>query len=119
MAVRGEDGDALVAALNSAPFLSRQNRTSRNARRGAPALIEGRIPNTAARSWARAHATVERLGSLVVENAVLSGRKVSIHCADGVIADIRDDGAGSPVAQRGATDRLDGRGYLVAPGLIK
>jgi 5-methylthioadenosine/S-adenosylhomocysteine deaminase len=58
------------------------------------------------------------LGSLVVDNAVLSGRKVSIHCADGVIADIRDDGARSPAARAGATDRLDGRGYLVAPGLI-
>jgi 5-methylthioadenosine/S-adenosylhomocysteine deaminase len=58
------------------------------------------------------------LGSLVVENAVLSGRRVSIHCAGGVIADIRDDGADSPVAQRGARDRLDGRGCLVAPGLI-
>jgi 5-methylthioadenosine/S-adenosylhomocysteine deaminase len=65
-----------------------------------------------------AHGKVERLGSLVVENAVLGGRKVSIHCAGGVIADIRDDGTDLPVAQRAAVDRLDGRGYLVAPGLI-
>ena len=54
----------------------------------------------------------------MVENAVLGGRKVSIHCADGVIADIRVDGADLPGAQRGAVDRLDGRGCLVAPGLI-
>jgi 5-methylthioadenosine/S-adenosylhomocysteine deaminase len=58
------------------------------------------------------------LGSLVVENAVLGGRKVAIHCAGGVIADIRDDGADPAVAQGGSTDRLDGRGCLVAPGLI-
>jgi 5-methylthioadenosine/S-adenosylhomocysteine deaminase len=58
------------------------------------------------------------LGSLVVENAVLGGRTVSIHCADGAIADIRDDGAELPASQRGAVDRLDGRGCLVAPGLI-
>jgi 5-methylthioadenosine/S-adenosylhomocysteine deaminase len=58
------------------------------------------------------------VGSLVVENAVLSGRKVSIHCAGGVIADIRDDGADLPPAQRGATERFDARGCLVAPGLI-
>jgi 5-methylthioadenosine/S-adenosylhomocysteine deaminase len=55
---------------------------------------------------------------LVVENAVLGGRKVSIHCADGVIADIRDDGAEPPDAGQGAADRLDGRRCLVAPGLI-
>jgi hypothetical protein len=36
------------------------------------------------------------LGSLVVDNAVLGGRNVSIHCADGVIADIRVDGADGP-----------------------
>jgi 5-methylthioadenosine/S-adenosylhomocysteine deaminase len=58
------------------------------------------------------------LGSLVVENAVLGDRKVAIHCAGGVIADIRDDGADPAVAQGGSTDRLDGRGCLVAPGLI-
>ena len=61
---------------------------------------------------------VDRLGSLVVENALLGGRKVSIHCAGGVIADIRDDGGDLAVAQGGSTDRLDGRGCLVAPGLI-
>jgi 5-methylthioadenosine/S-adenosylhomocysteine deaminase len=55
---------------------------------------------------------------LVVENAVLDGRKVSIHCADGVIADIRDDGAEPPEAGQGAADWLDGRRCLVAPGLI-
>ena len=54
----------------------------------------------------------------MVENAVLGGRNVSIHCADGVIADIRDDGAELAGVQRGAVDRLDGRGCLVAPGLI-
>ena len=53
-----------------------------------------------------------------MENAVLGGRKVSIRCAGGVIADIRDEDADLPVAQRGAIDRLDGRGCLVAPGLI-
>lgn len=55
---------------------------------------------------------------MVVENAVLDGRKVSIHCADGVIADIRDDGAEPPEAGQGAADWLDGRRCLVAPGLI-
>ena len=54
----------------------------------------------------------------MVDNAVLGGRNVSIHCADGVIADIRVDGADGPEEQRGAVDRLDGRGCLVAPGLI-
>ena len=55
---------------------------------------------------------------MVIDNAVLDGRKVSILCADGVIADIRDDGAGPTDAGDGAVDRLDGRGCLVAPGLI-
>ena len=54
----------------------------------------------------------------MVDNAVLGGRNVSIHCADGVIADIRVDGADRPGVQRAAVDRLDGRGCLVAPGLI-
>jgi 5-methylthioadenosine/S-adenosylhomocysteine deaminase len=58
------------------------------------------------------------VGSLVVENAVLGGRNVSIHCAGGVIEEIREDGADVPAAQRAVTDRLDGRGCLVAPGLI-
>lgn len=58
------------------------------------------------------------MGSLVVENVVLGGRTVSIHCADGVITDIREDGNDVQVARKGAVDRLDGRGYLVAPGLI-
>ena len=55
---------------------------------------------------------------MVIDNAVLDGRKVSILCVDGVIADIRDDGAGPTDAGDGAVDRLDGRGCLVAPGLI-
>lgn len=54
----------------------------------------------------------------MVENVVLDGREVAIHCADGVITDILDDGSGPPAAPRGAVDRLDGRGCLVAPGLI-
>jgi len=58
------------------------------------------------------------MGSLVVENAVLGERKVSIHCADGVIAAIRDEGADPPMAPWEGIDRLDGRGCLVAPGLI-
>jgi 5-methylthioadenosine/S-adenosylhomocysteine deaminase len=58
------------------------------------------------------------LGSLVVENAVLGGREVSIHCADGVITDITGAGNDLQVARKGAVDWLDGRGYLVAPGLI-
>ena len=62
--------------------------------------------------------TFDWLRSLVVENAVLDGRKVSIHCAGGVIADIRDAAGEPPVAQHGASDRLDGRGCLIAPGLI-
>jgi 5-methylthioadenosine/S-adenosylhomocysteine deaminase len=58
------------------------------------------------------------VGSLVVENAVLRGRRVSIRCDEGVIAEIRDEGADLPPAQRAGADRLDGRGCLVAPGLI-
>jgi 5-methylthioadenosine/S-adenosylhomocysteine deaminase len=58
------------------------------------------------------------LASLVVENAVLDGRKVSIHCAGGGIADVRDDDADVPAAGRGAVVRFDARGCLVAPGLI-
>ena len=58
------------------------------------------------------------MGSLVVENAVLGERKVSIHCTDGVIAAIRDEGADLPAAPWEGIDRLDGRGCLVAPGLI-
>jgi len=53
--------------------------------------------------------TFDWLRSLVVENAVLDGRKVSIHCAGGVIADIRDAAGDPPVAQHGADDRLNGR----------
>ena len=62
--------------------------------------------------------TVGRLGSLVVDNAVLDGRKVSIHCVDGMITDIRDEGGDLPGTGRGTVDRLDGGGRLVAPGLI-
>ena len=54
----------------------------------------------------------------MVENVVLRGRKVSIYCNGGAITDIRDDGVEVPVLQRAAADWLDGRGCLVAPGLI-
>jgi 5-methylthioadenosine/S-adenosylhomocysteine deaminase len=58
------------------------------------------------------------LGSLVVDNAVLGGRKVSIHCADGVITGIREDNRSGQADSNGALDRLDAGGCLVAPGLI-
>jgi 5-methylthioadenosine/S-adenosylhomocysteine deaminase len=58
------------------------------------------------------------VGSLLVENAVLRGRRVSIRCDGGVIAGIRDGVPDSSPAQAGTTDRLDARGCLVAPGLI-
>ena len=58
------------------------------------------------------------MGSLLVENAVLRGVRVSIRCDDGVITDIRDGAPDPHLEQRGASDRLDARGCLVAPGLI-
>jgi 5-methylthioadenosine/S-adenosylhomocysteine deaminase len=55
---------------------------------------------------------------LLVDNVVLRGRRVSIRCEGGVIADIREGGPHFPLAQREGADLLDGRGCLVAPGLI-
>jgi 5-methylthioadenosine/S-adenosylhomocysteine deaminase len=83
------------------------------------ALIEGRVVGKHGREvLAPRRGTFESLGSLIVENAVLGGRKVSIHCAGGVITDIRDDAGVGDVEQPGATDRLDAAACLVAPGLI-
>src|SRR5919108_5370056 len=58
------------------------------------------------------------MAALLVENAVLDGRSVSILCEGGVIVAVREPGAEPSPADQGGLDRLDARGCLVAPGLI-
>ena len=55
--------------------------------------------------------------SLVVENVVIDDRAASIHCDDGRIVAIADEGEDTEVSSA-ADDRLDGRGCVVSAPLV-